>query len=240
MPPARLCLTVYAVDSAHSGVRSRDTRQCCVFVAGKDDNGRDGSGSEKDRADSSSGGGNGAPPPSAPEKDVTGAATPSSSRLNPNPPAAQARAADDENIHIHPRKRKLRQRQQQQQESSANSTVDLTQFNLFPRTQHQDKTSNPYEMYLDIRRKVAQRRLEMAVITPKAPQGFKDYLMVNCNYILQGNAASKKAIPLLTPPGGLEAAMKELFNEQEKARYRLRLQHHIERVSERRCLCRCC
>ena len=212
----------------------------CV-CAGKDDNGRDGSGSEKDRADSSSGGGNGAPTPSAPDKDVTGAATPSSSRLNPNPPAAQARAADDENIHIHPRKRKLRQRQQQQQqESSANSTVDLTQFNLFPRTQHQDKTSNPYEMYLDIRRKVAQRRLEMAVITPKAPQGFKDYLMVNCNYILQGNAASKKAIPLLTPPGGLEAAMKELFNEQEKARYRLRLQHHIERVSERRCLCRCC
>ena len=136
-------------------------------------------------------------------------------------------------MHMHPRKRKLRQRQQQQQqENSASSTVDLSQFNLFPRTQHQDKTSNPYEMYLDIRKKVAKRRLEMSVITPKAPQGFSDYLMVNCNYVLRGNPASKKAVPLLSPPSSLEpGAMKELFVEQEKARYRLRLQHHIERVS---------
>ena len=136
---------------------------------------------------------------------------------------------EDEHLHIHPRKRKLRQRQQQQQQE--NSTVDLSQFNLFPRMQCQDKTSNPYEMYLDIRKKVAKRRLEMAVITPKAPQGFNDYLMVNCNYVLQGNAASKGAVPVLTPPQSLDAAMKEVFGEQEQARYKLRLQHHIERVS---------
>ena len=68
-------------------------------------------------------------------------------------------------------------------------------------------------------------------MTPKAPQGFQDYLMVSCNYVLQGNAASKLAVPLLPPPASLTGACRELFIEQEKARYKTRLQHVIERVS---------
>ena len=183
-------------------------------MLGKDESPRDGSGSEKDKVDSTQG-----------DKDGAGSGKSSSNHGN--------NTKDDEAAHVHPRKRKLRQRQQQENNSS---TVDLTQFNLFPRMQHQDKTSNPYEMFLEIRKKVAKRRLEMSVITPKAPQGFKDYLMVNCNYVLQGNAASKKAIPSLSAPPSLEGVCKDLFNEQETSRYRLRLQHHIERVSaERRC-----
>ena len=77
---------------------------------------------------------------------------------------------------------------------------------------------------------ICRRHSAWSVVTPKAPQGFKDYLMVSCNYVLQGNAASKLAVPLLSSPNSLEGPMRELFIEQEKARYKLRLQHVIEKV----------
>lgn len=53
--------------------------------------------------------------------------------------------------------------------------------------------------------------------------------MVSCNYVLKGNVASRLSVPMLTAPTSLEGPMRELFNEQEKSRYKLRLQHVIER-----------
>ena len=38
----------------------------------------------------------------------------------------------------------------------------------------------------------------MFVVQPKAPQGFKDYLMVNGNYVLEGNAASRLSVPVVS------------------------------------------
>ena len=141
---------------------------------------------------------------------------------------SQTTTSTDEII-VHPRKRKaLRHRANQEQ----SCTVD-TSFNLFPKNSTSEKTANPYEMFLDIRKKVAQRRTDMTVVTPKAPTGFSNYLMVSCKYILQGSSASSaiQNIPTLQTPTALPEPMKELFADQEKTRYKLRLQHMIERVS---------
>lgn len=57
---------------------------------------------------------------------------------------------------------------------------------------------------------------------PKPPQGFKDYLMNKCTYVLAGKATTR--VRMQPPPQSLASQMKDLFVEQEKARYRLCLQ----------------
>ncbi|KAK7115308.1 uncharacterized protein [Littorina saxatilis] len=122
-------------------------------------------------------------------------------------------------VAVHPRKRKLRPKTEaQSREQADNKEVVL------------EKPPNPYELYLNLRRQQMRNRHKMMCsVTPKLPTGFKDYLMVNCTYVLQGNTTSTLSVPMLTPPNSVTGPMRDLFLEQEKARYRLRLQHHIER-----------
>lgn len=49
--------------------------------------------------------------------------------------------------------------------------------------------------------------------------------MNRCTYVLAGNAKE----PNVNPPGGLHSAMKDLYIEQEKERYHLRMQHVVEK-----------
>lgn len=44
---------------------------------------------------------------------------------------------------------------------------------------------------------IAYRRLQWECVQPKAPQGYKDYLLVNGNYVLEGNSASRLAAPMV-------------------------------------------
>ncbi|KAG8179959.1 hypothetical protein JTE90_015408 [Oedothorax gibbosus] len=128
-------------------------------------------------------------------------------------------------IDVHPRKRKLRARESengsQNQSSSASSSNEDSQT--------QQQTLNSYQMYLNIRKQVDKRRKSMFIVQPKPPNGFKDYLLNRCSYVLEGNPASRLSVPMITPPQSLDGPIKELFIEQEKERYRLRLQHLIER-----------
>lgn len=48
--------------------------------------------------------------------------------------------------------------------------------------------------------------------------------MNRCTYVLAGNASSRLSVPVVSPPQNLQGAMKDLFSEQEKERYRLRMQ----------------
>lgn len=50
--------------------------------------------------------------------------------------------------------------------------------------------------------------------------------MNRCTYVLAGNANKE---PNVNPPVGLQGAMKDLYIEQEKERYRLRMQHVVEK-----------
>lgn len=82
------------------------------------------------------------------------------------------------------------------------------------------------DIYREIMVQIERRRKGLFPVQPKPPQGFKDYLMNRCTYVLAGNANKE---PNINPPVGLSGLMKDLYVEQEKERYRLRMQHVVEK-----------
>ncbi|KAK8405825.1 hypothetical protein O3P69_001947 [Scylla paramamosain] len=116
---------------------------------------------------------------------------------------------------VHPRKRKLKMKEPEC-DPPAVSLVD-------------QPMTNCYETFLNIRKQIERRRENLRPVQPKPPQGFKDYLMNRCSYVLAGNATSRLSVPIMSPPASLSQLLKELFTDQEKERYRLRLQHLIEK-----------
>lgn len=150
--------------------------------------------------------------------------TTASTGLTGTPATTSASVEESDEFSIHPRKRKLRPKPDQAQTST--EVISSHPIVL-------EKPPNPYKTYLSIRKqvrkKVEDRRKNNAVVHPKAPQGFKDYLMMSCSYVLQGNSASTLSVPMLSPPNSVTGPMRELFLDQEQARYKLRLQHLIEK-----------
>ncbi|XP_035232790.1 ankyrin repeat domain-containing protein 12-like [Stegodyphus dumicola] len=143
---------------------------------------------------------------------------------------ASGESSNDEQMQIqvdvHPRKRKLRAREATNENGSQNPSSASSSSED---SQQQHQLLNSYQMYLNIRKQVDKRRKSMFIVHPKPPQGYKDYLLNRCSYVLEGNAASRLSVPMISPPQSLEGSIKELFIQQEKERYRLRLQHLIER-----------
>ncbi|CAL1603752.1 unnamed protein product [Knipowitschia caucasica] len=93
---------------------------------------------------------------------------------------------------------------------------------------HSDR-SNPYFEYLQIRKKIEEKRKILCYITPQAPQCYADYVTYTGSYLLDGKPLSKLHIPVIAPPPSLSEPLKELFRQQEAVRGKLRLQHSIER-----------
>jgi len=88
---------------------------------------------------------------------------------------------------------------------------------------------NNYKAVREIRTQVDRRRRELFPITPKPPRGFKDYLINRATYVLAGNVQSRLSVPTMAPPASLPPGIKDLFVQQEIERYKLRLQHIIEK-----------
>ncbi|KOX80099.1 Ankyrin repeat domain-containing protein 12 [Melipona quadrifasciata] len=109
-------------------------------------------------------------------------------------------------VELHPRKRKMKPNKEAQQAATAASNEASEATNTGP--------------------EIERRRKGLFPVQPKPPQGFKDYLMNRCTYVLAGNANKE---PNVNPPVGLQGAMKDLYIEQEKERYRLRMQHVVEK-----------
>ncbi|XP_018043852.1 PREDICTED: serine-rich adhesin for platelets [Atta colombica] len=145
--------------------------------------------------------------------------TTSSAMSNANIPAPP--------VELHPRKRKMKPNKEAQQAAatvSANEATEATSTGpeIHP---HDQPITNCYQLFLNIRKQIERRRKGLFPVQPKPPQGFKDYLMNRCTYVLAGNAKE----PNVNPPVGLHGAMKDLYVEQEKERYRLRMQHVVEK-----------
>ncbi|KAL3859903.1 hypothetical protein ACJMK2_010087 [Sinanodonta woodiana] len=132
-------------------------------------------------------------------------------------------AVDEEEINIHPRKRKLRPK------SDPTSSTAAEAVNTSYPPVVIEKPPNPFELYLSIRKQITMRRQALSIIYPKAPQGYKNFLLKTCNYVIEGNASSTLSVPTLSPPNSVKGPMRDLFIHQEGARYKLRLQHLIER-----------
>ncbi|XP_059478282.1 ankyrin repeat domain-containing protein 11 isoform X2 [Neocloeon triangulifer] len=132
-------------------------------------------------------------------------------------------STDVVSVEVHPRKRKIKA----SKESSVESVPEPSNSHSDPNPTETAPATNCYEMFLNIRRQIDRRRKGLFPVQPKPPQGFKDYLMNKCTYVLAGKATTR--VRMQPPPQTLPPPMKDLFVEQEKARYRLCLQHVIEK-----------
>ncbi|XP_066569866.1 ankyrin repeat domain-containing protein 11 isoform X2 [Amia ocellicauda] len=179
------------------------------------------------------------------EKEPVTTTTPSSA---PTPSAvitkSKGRLAEEEDAQAqHPRKRKFpKSNQQQVQTQLVNTTMQQTR-EMIQQTlavivnamklddiepYHSDR-SNPYFEYLQIRKKIEEKRKILCYITPQAPQCYAEYVTYTGSYLLDGKPLSKLHIPVIAPPPSLSEPLKELFRQQEAVRGKLRLQHSIER-----------
>ncbi|XP_071446913.1 ankyrin repeat domain-containing protein 11 isoform X2 [Hetaerina americana] len=134
----------------------------------------------------------------------------------------QQQQSSTSTVDLHPRKRKLKK-------ESTDAAMDVPSGTVSEVHPHDQPITNCYELFLNIRKQIERRRKGLFPVQPKPPQGFKDYLMNRCTYVLAGNATSRLSVPITPPPQCLSASVKELFQDQEKERYRLRMQHVIEK-----------
>ncbi|XP_073973151.1 uncharacterized protein isoform X2 [Rhodnius prolixus] len=96
--------------------------------------------------------------------------------------------------------------------------------------QHLDQSvTNSYQLFLNIRKQIERKRKGLFPVQPKPPQGFKDYLMNRCTYVLASNATNRVPPPNTNPPANLHQGIKDLYIAQEKERHRLLMQHVIEK-----------
>ncbi|KAL6443323.1 hypothetical protein ACFW04_002897 [Cataglyphis niger] len=130
-------------------------------------------------------------------------------------------------VELHPRKRKMKPNKEAQQAAATAAASEAAEaINTGPEIHpHDQPITNCYQLFLNIRKQIERRRKSLFPVQPKPPQGFKDYLMNRCTYVLASNAKE----PNVNPPAGLHGAMKDLYVEQEKERYRLRMQHVVEK-----------
>lgn len=114
----------------------------------------------------------------------------------------------------------------QQQQTTPTTQENATSGSAAPGTNPTPSlpVTNCYEMYFSIRKQIERRHRNLLPVQPKPPQGFKDYLMNRCTYVIAGNAASRLSVPVVSPPPSLAPPMRDLFADQEKERYRLRMQ----------------
>lgn len=82
-------------------------------------------------------------------------------------------------------------------------------------------------MYLNIRKQIDRKHRSLFPVQPKPPQGFKDYLMNRGTYALAGRTALDPAS--LICPVTLNAPMQDMYVTQERERYKLRMQHVVEK-----------
>ncbi|XP_032179819.1 ankyrin repeat domain-containing protein 11 isoform X9 [Mustela erminea] len=165
-----------------------------------------------------------------------------SSEKEPAPaPRAKGRCCEEEDAQAqHPRKRRFQRSSQQlrQQLPSTRQTREVIQQTLAAivdaikldaiEPYHSDR-SNPYFEYLQIRKKIEEKRKILCYISPQAPQCYAEYVTYTGSYLLDGKPLSKLHIPVIAPPPSLAEPLKELFKQQETVRGKLRLQHSIER-----------
>ncbi|XP_044766796.1 ankyrin repeat domain-containing protein 12 [Coccinella septempunctata] len=125
-------------------------------------------------------------------------------------------------VELHPRKRKMKPSKEPAAPPADTSDVSA-ESQIHP---HEQPITNCYQLFLDIRKQIEKRRKGLFPVQPKPPQGFKDYLMNRCTYVLANTTSTS---PNVSYPPNLPPQMKDIFTDQEKERYRLRMQHVIEK-----------
>ncbi|XP_063373473.1 ankyrin repeat domain-containing protein 12-like isoform X4 [Cydia amplana] len=124
-------------------------------------------------------------------------------------------------VELHPRKRKIKaskdshSREPVKTEPTPDSTVS-----------HNVTHSNPYQMYIHIRKQIEHRQKSLFPVKPKPPKDFNKYLMNRCTYTLQSNVNPDPQVEI---PHNMPPLMVSEFTDQEKERTRMRIQHLVEK-----------
>ncbi|KAF3832737.1 hypothetical protein F7725_026402 [Dissostichus mawsoni] len=166
----------------------------------------------------------------------TSVTTPASVVISKTTKGRSLPVEDDETQTQHPRKRRFpRSAGPQVQVQLVNTTMQQTR-EMIQQTlavvvnaiklddiepYHSDR-SNPYFEYLQIRKKIEEKRKILCYITPQAPQCYAEYVTYTGSYLLDGKPLSKLHIPVIAPPPSLSEPLKELFRQQEAVRGKLR------------------
>ena len=89
---------------------------------------------------------------------------------------------------------------------------------------------NDFEKYIKLRKRIELSHKNLFPVTPKAPEGFEDWIMNKKDYLLRENAHERlKTVPVAQTPSSLKGPFKDLFEEQEKERFKLRTKHVVEK-----------
>ncbi|CAH2035190.1 unnamed protein product, partial [Iphiclides podalirius] len=126
-----------------------------------------------------------------------------------------------ETSELHPRKRKIKT--PKDSHSRDTSKNEASQENSLA---HTISHSNPYQMYIHIRKQIDRRQKSLFPVKPKPPKDFNKYLMNRCTYTLQSNVNPE---PPVEVPVNMPSQMVNEFLTQEKERTRLRIQHLVEK-----------
>uniref|UniRef100_A0A8D8VD29 Ankyrin repeat domain-containing protein 11 n=1 Tax=Cacopsylla melanoneura TaxID=428564 RepID=A0A8D8VD29_9HEMI len=195
-------------------------------------------------------------PPSAGDEKPT---LPLSSEDPPAPAPTEPPSQTQHTIELHPRKRKLKHARADSTwntsatsssvtSSTTSATTATSGTNSVPATPSGDvkevkeetvatgqptSTDQPftncYQLYLNIRKQIDLRRKGLFPVKPITPTKFARYLMVTCDYVLANNNSSRHNVPKYEPPSILPPVLKDLFTQQEQDRYKLRMQHVVEK-----------
>ncbi|XP_052121292.1 ankyrin repeat domain-containing protein 11 isoform X2 [Frankliniella occidentalis] len=147
------------------------------------------------------------------------------------PQSTPTPATQTSSMELHPRKRKLKPHREQPPApapSTGNSESTEPPYTSTEVHPHEQPITNCYQLFLNIRKQIERRRKNLFPVQPKPPQGFKDYLMNRCTYVLTSNASTRIAAPN-SPPASLIGGLRDLFVDQEKERQKLKMQHIIEK-----------
>ncbi|CAH0716421.1 unnamed protein product, partial [Brenthis ino] len=133
----------------------------------------------------------------------------------------RSESAPGPSVELHPRKRKIKASKDSHSRESKNEQVpDSTTLT------HSITHSNPYQMYIHIRKQIERRQKGLFPVKPKPPKDFNKYLMNRCTYTLQNNVNPEPQVEI---PINLPSQMVNEFLAQEKERTRLRIQHLVEK-----------
>ncbi|CAB3225426.1 unnamed protein product [Arctia plantaginis] len=148
--------------------------------------------------------------------------TPSGSAHDDHVTTSGGRGESSGSVELHPRKRKIKaSKDGHSRDSKSDHAHDSSS------TSHHNIThSNPYQMYLHIRKQIDRRQKTLFPVKPKPPKDFNKYMMNRCTYSLLSNAS---VAPTVRVPPFLNMTMTYKFRDQEEERCRLRIQHQIEK-----------
>lgn len=169
-------------------------------------------------------------------------------------PPNEANGGGDDSASDSARKAKKKKIEQQERPASSDgndvNAPQITMAEICP-ADYQLPAQNSFELYRDIMKRPHKKMMKLNYIQPKAPHGFKDYRINSGPYLLDGNklgvglSGSKFPLrmklrniqklsyyqPSAEVPKSIQigSPLYELFQDQEKERHQMRIQHLKER-----------